>query len=122
MAGRTIRVMPRRRFTYTTGQLPQSAVVEFVVAERVDVTGYKTVELVGRQHAGTLAANQKFEILAVADAPTEEDPSQFFRSSAAQGNVTFTSTSVAPSLSFGPLTAPFGNMITITARVTQNAV
>jgi hypothetical protein len=125
MGGRTIRAFPRRRFNFTTSQLPASQVIEVVMAERLDVSGYKTVELLGRLHNGgpLPQAGQKLEILAVADGFTDEDPGQTFRrpSSAAAATVTFDNTITAPFYLPVTLSTPFGPLITIIVKLTQPA-
>lgn len=116
----TVRAFGRTRFNYTATQLPANQVVDAMVIPRINVTGSKTVEIVLRFHSGTtLTSGQKVEVIAVADAYTEEDPALFFRTAAVGTATLQNSTGAAPAVVYASCTSPFGSMITLIVRITQ---
>lgn len=116
MAGRIVRALERTKYEYTG--LANGQAVAIKLAD-IDISGAREATLLVRVHESDITGTgNNFSVIALASAPTNEDPSQDFYQATpvAVASIPETSNFPAPALVLGAVAANAGAWITIFLR------
>jgi len=114
MAGTILRLLHRTDLNFNS--LQGNGSVTVWLKQNIDVSRYREGTLLVRAHSLTIGVGASLAVALRAVLPTQEDPAQFFRSTA---DLISLSPVAAPTLLVGVLPANFGGYVSLLIRPTQ---
>jgi hypothetical protein len=104
-------VVPLTDFDGTN--LQGSATQYIPLASRIDVSGYRQVDLMVRMEATTISAGTEIDIHLIRQAWTAQDPEQKFVDPSPLATVSLTSSDSAPAFKLASVTSGMGPMVAV---------
>jgi hypothetical protein len=118
MPGKLLRLVPKRKFDFSSVAVGQSE--EVVLVQGIDVSQWREVALLVRTHTNSFTGSVgQIEIKAYLDGRTAEDPKLLFASASAQVSILIDSTTPAPSYQIGNCGTNIGALLKISATGTK---